>query len=164
MGQISVFFRNYARRIDRLPILNVDLELVDFGRWVSISPSLGPDRGYRSGRSQSDRADGSRAGHGDGHGHGRRHGGWGWTEGMGMGIPMGRGMGGVGVGVPVAGFQRLGRFLPARRRPRRPAGAARVRTQERVRGTMSATVILQAIDEAAADIRVAMTQKYKVEF
>jgi hypothetical protein len=41
---------------------------------------------------------------------------------------------------------------------------ARVRTQGRVRGTMSANVILQAIDEAAADIRVAMTQKYKVEF
>ncbi|MGB3146551.1 MAG: DUF4339 domain-containing protein, partial [Paracoccaceae bacterium] len=37
MGQISVFFRNYARRIDRLPVLNVDPELVDFGRWTSTS-------------------------------------------------------------------------------------------------------------------------------
>jgi hypothetical protein len=39
-----------------------------------------------------------------------------------------------------------------------------VRNQEQIRGNMSATLILQAIDEAAADIRVAMTQKYNVEF
>jgi hypothetical protein len=29
---------------------------------------------------------------------------------------------------------------------------------------MSAILILQAIDDAAADMRVAMTQKYNVEF
>jgi hypothetical protein len=41
---------------------------------------------------------------------------------------------------------------------------ALVRTQKRQRGSMSAILILQAIDDAAADMRVAMTQKYNVEF
>jgi hypothetical protein len=44
------------------------------------------------------------------------------------------------------------------------ATQSRVRTQERQRGTMSANLILQAIDNAAADMRVAMTQKYNVDF
>jgi hypothetical protein len=84
--------------------------------------------------------------------------------GMGMGMPMGGPWVGPGVGVPVAGFHGWGGFCPRAAERADMQARARVRTQERIRGTMSATVILQAIDEAAADLRVAMTQKYGVEF
>jgi hypothetical protein len=68
------------------------------------------------------------------------------------------------VGVPVAGFHGWGGWCPRLAERADMQARARVRTQERIGGTMSAIVILQAIDEAAADIRVAMTQKYNVEF
>ena len=37
MGQMSVWFDKYARRIDRLPIANVDPELLNYGKYVSDS-------------------------------------------------------------------------------------------------------------------------------
>jgi len=37
MGQLSVWFDKYARKIDRLPILNVDPALINYGQWVSQS-------------------------------------------------------------------------------------------------------------------------------
>jgi len=135
MGQISVFFRNYARRIDRLPILNVAPEMIGFGRWVSTSLREG-QMGVTeaAGRSRSGQMDVSQA------------------NGMNRGMPIGGWGGGWGGFCPRAADRA---DLQAR---------ARVRTQERLQGTMSATLILQAIDEAAADMRMAMTQKYNREF
>ena len=158
MGQISVYFRNYARRIDRLPILNVDPELVGFGRWVSTSLREGQIAVTEAaGRSRVGQMEVGQA-NAMGMGMGRA---WGWSWAWGMGHADGRA---AGMGVPAAGFQGWGGFCPrAADRADRQAHA-RVRTQERVRGTMSASLILQAIDDAAADIRVAMTQKYNVEF
>ena len=157
MGQISVFFRNYASRIDRLPVLNVDEELVGFGRWASTSLREGQIAVTKSaGRSRMAQMDVSQANRMN----------MGMPMGA-MGMPVGRmgvGWGGGWGGMPMAGFHGWGGFCP-RAADRADAQArARVRTQHRLQGTMSATVILQAIDEAAADIRVAMTQKYNREF
>ena len=107
MGQISVYFRNYARRIDRLPILNVDPELVDFGRWVSTSLREGQiavtEAAGRSRIGQMEVGQANAMGMGMGMGVGM-------GMGMGMGMPMGGA--GVGVGVPVAGFNGWGGFCP----------------------------------------------------
>lgn len=165
MGQISVYFRNYARRIDRLPILNVDPELVEFSRWVSTSLREGQiavtEAAGRSriGQIEVTQASAMNMGMGMGMGMGMN---------MGMGAPMvgawGDAWGGVGMGAPMAGFNGWGGWCPRAAERADMQARSRVRTQERVRGTMSANVILNAIDEAAADIRVAMTQKYGIEF
>jgi hypothetical protein len=170
MGQISVFFRNFARKIDRLPILNVDPELVDFGRWVSTSLREGEiavtEAAGRSRVGQMEVGQAMGMGMPMGGGMGMQMGGGlGLPMGGSMGMPMGGGMGmpmGGGMGMPMVGG--WGGMCPRAMERADLQARARVRTQERVRGTMSATVILQAIDEAAADIRVAMTQKYNVEF
>jgi hypothetical protein len=41
---------------------------------------------------------------------------------------------------------------------------ARVRTQERIRGNMSANMTVQGVEAATADIRRRMTEKYQMEF
>lgn len=41
MGQIGVWFSKYARKIDRLTILNVDTDLLDYGKYVSESLRTG---------------------------------------------------------------------------------------------------------------------------
>jgi hypothetical protein len=37
MGQIGIWFRNFARRIDQLPMVNVHPELLDWGGFVADS-------------------------------------------------------------------------------------------------------------------------------
>ena len=109
MGQISVYFRNYARRIDRLPILNVDPELVDFGRWVSTSLREGQIAVTEAaGRSRVRQLEVGQAM--DGYGDGRDGDGHGDGE-LGMGMDMGW-RGGVGMGVPGAGFHGWGGWCP----------------------------------------------------
>jgi len=142
MGQISVYFRNYARRIDRLPILNVDPRYWSVSGAGSRPPSarVRSRSPKRQGRSRS--ADGSLSGQCHEHGHAVGRGFWGGA------------VGGGGMQVAAAGFQGWGGFVRALP-TRPPAAQALVRTQERQRGTMSANLILQAIDNAAADMRVA---------
>jgi hypothetical protein len=41
---------------------------------------------------------------------------------------------------------------------------AKVRTQEKIRGNMSANTTAQGIEQATADMRRYMTQKYQIEF
>ncbi|MFI4874610.1 MAG: hypothetical protein ACIALR_04705 [Blastopirellula sp. JB062] len=41
LGQISVWFGNYARKIDRLPMLNVDPDMLDYGQLVSTTLRTG---------------------------------------------------------------------------------------------------------------------------
>jgi hypothetical protein len=84
--------------------------------------------------------------------------------GMQTGVAWGGGWGPGGMQVAAAGFQGWGGFCPRAADQATGQAQALVRTQERQRGTMSANLILQAIDNAAADMRVAMTQKYNVEF
>ena len=155
MGQISVFFRNYARRIDRLPVLNVDPELVGFGRWVSTSLREGQIAVTEAASRSRIGAAGSRAG--QWHEWACRWVRWAevwaacrWAE--------------VWAERRWAGFHGWGGFCPRTADRADLQARTRVRTQERLRGTMSANLILQAIDEAAADIRVALTQRYQVEF
>ena len=111
MGQISVFFRNYARRIDRLPILNVDPELVSFGRWVSTS--------LREGEIAVTEAAGrSRVGQME----------VGQANAMGMGTAMGggglgRSVGGGGMEYPWQ-VSRLGWLVSGRWRPGHRAGSS----------------------------------------
>ena len=84
MGQISVYFRNYARKIDRLPILNVDPELVGFGRWVSTSLREGQIAVTEAaGRSRMGQMEVAGQCHGHGHGYGHGHGrcGYGYADG-----------------------------------------------------------------------------------
>lgn len=96
MGQIGVWFQNYARRIEQLPILNVHPDLLDFGWFVSSS--------LREGR----------------------------------------------LVIQGAGA----------RSASRPRGAR----QERVRGTLSASALVQELEVAAAEMRRHMTRTFNVEF
>ncbi|TWT29435.1 hypothetical protein [Blastopirellula retiformator] len=41
LGQISVWFGKYARKIDRLPMLHVDADMLDYGRLVSTALRTG---------------------------------------------------------------------------------------------------------------------------
>ena len=54
-GQVGLWFEKYARKIDRMPILNVDPEMLDFGAFVADSlrqaedamKGIGARSGYR---------------------------------------------------------------------------------------------------------------------
>ncbi len=54
-GQVGLWFERYARKIDNLPILNVDNELLDYGVFVADSlrqsetamKGIGAKSGYR---------------------------------------------------------------------------------------------------------------------
>lgn len=135
MGQVGIWCGRYARKIDELPMLNVDERLLDYGAFVSDAlreaeavlrgvggksrvRQLNAPAQYRSvGRWGSDGWMGT-----------RYYGGW--------------------VESP---------RLEAQNR-------TRIRTEERVQGASSVRDITREVNEATAQVRREMTQKYKVEF
>ena len=139
LGQVGAWFGKYARRIDELPILNVDPELLDYGAFVA-SALRQAEASFRGsgGRSRVQQLNvptqyevygGARGGFGR----------WGAYGGYGA----------VAYGEDVRAMQQE---------------RTRIRTTERVNTAATGRDLMQQVAEATADVRRKMTQKYQVEF
>ncbi len=139
MGQVGIWFGKYARRIDELPILNVDPDLLDYGAFVASALRQAESTLRGSGGrarvaslnvpTQYDVSGAYRGGYGR----------WGAYGGYGA----------------VTYQEDLRAMQQAR---------TQIRTEERVSSSASARDIIQQVNEATADVRRAMTQKYQAEF
>ncbi len=146
-GQVGLWFERYAKKIDNLPILNVDNELLDYGAFVADSlrqsetamKGIGAKSGYR--KTQLPNVSGG----------GTYYGGYGYGYGYGYGAPR--------AGAAAANLDAAHANLAYRGQ-----AEAQVRTQERIAGNANAHFIMQGIDQATSAIRRSMTQKYKMEF
>ncbi|MBI1247030.1 hypothetical protein GC197_04205 [bacterium] len=139
LGQVGVWFDKYARKIDRLPIANVDPALLKYGQYVSEM--------MRTGQSQiTDAAASSRI---------RQ-----------QQVPEQYDVSSysVPVGANWTGQYSWNGWQATPNWDRTGELQAQVRTQENIRGARSANDVLRSIDNATADIRRQMTQKYGVEF
>ncbi|MBA2114225.1 hypothetical protein [Bremerella alba] len=139
MGQISVWFDKYARKIDRLPIANVDPDLLDYGSYVSQS--------LRTGQSQvTDAAARSRIRQNDVPEQ---------YDVTSYSTPIGANWSGQyswNGWVSTPDWQRTGSKM------------SNVRMEEQIRGAKSANDVMRDIENATASIRRHMTEKYGVEF
>jgi hypothetical protein len=141
-GQVGAWFEKYARKIDALPILNVDPELLDYGAYVAHSlrdaenamKGIGVRSSYRKTELPSEYTYNVRGGAAAGaNWYGARGGyGYAWTA------------------------QENVRGEMATR--------AKVSTQERIRGNVETNHITQGIAESTAEVRRRMTERYQVEF
>jgi hypothetical protein len=146
IGQYGLWFQKYARKIDRLPILNVDPDLVTFGQQTAshlrdATASI-QGIGIRSAARQAQIVpEANVTASYSGFGPMARYGAFGGY----------RVFGGYG-GYAEATF----RDVSADRRT--------VRTEERSRGASEARQIMQQIENEMADMRRKMTEKYQIEF
>ncbi len=144
-GLVAMWYKQYANKIDAMPILNVDPELVEFGSQVSNSLRQAQNAMQGVGVQQAsgmanmqganvvDYAYGGRAGYG-------RYGGYGGAYGY--------------------------RYQSNPRASLRADGAeiAQIKTNARIQGYGTANQIAQNLTVAMADMRKKMTLKYQVEF
>nr|MCU0978730.1 hypothetical protein [Pirellulaceae bacterium] len=140
-GQVGLWFERYAKKIDNLPILNVDNELLDYGAFVSDSlrqsetamKGIGAKSGYRETQAPNVQAYSGRSvaayGPYGGSAYGYRYG---YNPKLSMALD----------------FQQ----------------DAQIRTQERIAGNANAHFIMQGLDQATSAVRRTMTQRYKIEF
>lgn len=140
MGQMSVWFDKYARRIDRLPIANVDPALLNYGKYVSDSLRGGStqvtDAAARS-RIRSQEVPEQY----DINTYSTPIGATGWSGGYNW-----------NGWSATPDWQRTGQLK------------AEVRMEEQISGARSANQVMSDLDAASADIRRKMTEKYNVEF
>ena len=137
----SAVMERYARKIDRMPILNVDDELLDYGS--QLAQTL---RGMALSKRQGGiQAGAQTAGMGEG------------SSNRGSYSNYNYGYGGTGYGVAASGDRLAGAKDSAARRSSIKAQAMAESKQMRVEG-------FQLIDEHTATIRRSMTKKYGVEF
>jgi hypothetical protein len=142
-GQVGVWMDSYARKLDGLPILNVDPELLDYGAYVANSfrasadslKGIGAKTRVREVNQPTQYNTAYRYGGTGGYG---RYGGY----------------GGYG-GYAWASWE----DTKAEQRER-----TRIRTEERIAGTASAQEIMGEVAKATAEVRRKMTEKYQVEF
>ncbi|MCH7729083.1 MAG: hypothetical protein IH991_21765, partial [Planctomycetes bacterium] len=139
MGQISVWFGKYARRIDRLSMVNVDPDVLDYGKFVSESLRTG--QAEVTGAAARSRVRQQQVPE--------------QYDVQTYSVP---------IGVNWRGSYGWNGWTATPNRTRTGQLKAKVRSQERIRGSMSANLILQHIDNATSDIRRYMTQKYNVDF
>jgi len=145
-GQVGLWFERYAKKIDNLPILNVDNELLDYGAFVSDSlrqsetamKGIGAKSGYRKTQLSNSYVTPYYGGYGYGYG--------------------------AGYGAPRAGAAAANLNAAHANLAYRGQAEAQIRTQERIQGNANAHFIMQGIDQATSAIRRSMTQKYKMEF
>jgi len=139
MGQISVWFDKYARKIDRLPIVNVDPALLNYGRYVSES--------LRTGQSQvTDAAARSRIRQNE--------------------VPEQYDVTtySTPIGANWSGQYNWNGWSATPDWQRTGSKMSNVRMEEQIRGARSANEVMRDIANATADIRRTMTEKYGVEF
>lgn len=147
-GQAAMWYNRYARKIDRLPMLNVDHELLDYGLQVASAlreaemamKAVGMRSSVRTSQNNPVSS------------------GYGWSFG---GYRAGLGYFSDYYGVsPMAAAVDAGRAtLQAKGRT-----DAVIRMQERVRGASSMQEIWQSLDEATVEIRRVMINKFSADF
>jgi hypothetical protein len=141
-GQAAIWYDRYARKIDNLPVLNVDPDLLEYGVWIASTLRQAEATMKGVGMRSSSRTRGNNASGGYG-------GGYRYAYGPRGGYRYGYS---TGVGSARASIQAEGR------------ADANIRSQERTRGAANVQQLWQQIDEESAAIRRAMTQKYQTEF
>jgi hypothetical protein len=145
MGQISVWFGKYARQIDRLPMVGVDPELLEYGKFVA--DSLRQGQSSVTGAAARSRVRQQQVPE--------------QYDVQTYSQPIG--VVGGGWGRP-GGVYSWNGWTATPNSTRTNQLKTQARTQERIRGNLSANLVLQHIDEATADIRRHMTQKYSPDF
>jgi hypothetical protein len=141
-GQVGAWFEKYARKIDALPILNVDPELLDYGAYVARSlrdaenamKGIGVRTSYRKTQLPSQYSYNVQGGAVAGRGWYGARGGYGYAW---------------SAQEDLRGEQ---------------ATRAHVATQERIRGNVQTNHITQGLAESTAEMRRHLTEKYQVEF
>lgn len=160
IAQYGIWFDKYARKIDQLPMVNVDNDMLDYGAYVAQqfrnAGAAIQGIGVRSRVRQVNAVNsaGSPSYWGPnfgGYGGGYYYNGYSW--------------GGANV-VGSAAVSRVNAFNWAQQEGLRQQQSIRtqVKVQERAIGTSAARQIMKDIDAATAQMRRAMTQKYNVEF
>lgn len=148
-GQVGLWFEKYAGKIDQLPILHVDPELVDWGANVSAQlrqaetamKGIGAKTGYRLATTPDVQAYSVRTA---------------TAYGAGVG-PYGGYRAGGAYAYQYAYNPKLSLALTGQQ-------DAQIRTEERIRGNTSANLIMQGLQAETGEIRRKMTEKYQVEF
>jgi hypothetical protein len=138
-NQVGTWFEKYARKIDRMPTLNVDPELVKYGAWVATSmrdaesalKGIGPQSRLRQLEVPN------------------------YYNVQSYSVP---------IGVTWSGVYGWGGWSATEDLSARGQELAKVRTQEKIRGTMSANNTAQGIEQATGDMRRYLTEKYQMEF
>ena len=137
-GQVGMWFEKYARKIERMPLNNVDPQLLDWGAYVSNAlrdaESAMKGIGSRSAVRQSNLGNSTSS----------------YTSYRGVGVTR---RGGAGFYNTWSGETRDDLKLKSQAR-------ARVRTQESIRGNTNANLIMQGLEHSMLDIRRSMTKKY----
>lgn len=148
-GQAAMWYDKYARKIDRLPILNVDEELLNYGTGIAtmLRDAEAAMKGVGMRTSQRTAANNPSSG-----GYSFNTGG-GYRSNWGYGWPQ------FGPQAPTAGVNAMNASLQAKGR-----SDAVIRGQERTRGAATVQDIWQGIDESTAAIRRTMTSKYSATF
>jgi hypothetical protein len=138
-GLVAMWYDRYARKIDSLSVLHVDNDLVQYGAFVSHSMRSASEALKNVGAQSTLRA---------------------------QDVPT---YYNVRTWAEPIGVTRWGAYgaygwsaTPDDRR--RAQEQAKVRTEERIRGYTAANLIMQGVDEATADVRRRMTQKYQSDF
>lgn len=147
-GQAAMWYDKYARKIDNLPILNVDEELINYGS--NIAALFRDTEMAMKGvgmRSSNRRASNNAGSGGYSYSSGGYRAGYGYNSG---------GYGPQGYTATVGAGQ-----ASLREKGRTDAIISR---QERTAGAASAQQAWQMIDQETAAIRRAMTEKYQTEF
>jgi len=157
-GYESVWYERYARKIDRLPILNVDEQMLAFGQSVAEtfrSVALGA----RSTRVQGGAAKASINVSGDYSNRG------GWHAGSYSGGRSGWGYGDYGSGYYVGYTDTRNNVERAKDDVRAYGQAARqIDTANQAKITISVFSTAAELENAMTDIRTVMTKRYGVEF
>jgi hypothetical protein len=153
IAQYGIWFDKYARKIDQLPMVNVDDEMLDFGAYVAQqfrnAGSAIQGIGVRSRVRQVQNVNAAGA-----PGYWGGAGGGGYYDGRGYAYR----------GYYYSGFGGYGRNYQQAELRQQQSIRTQVKVEEKAMGTSAARAIVKDIDGAVAHIRREMTKKYNVEF
>ncbi len=152
IAQYGIWFDKYARKIDQLPMVNVDDEMLDYGAYVSQqfrnAGTAIQGIGARSRVRQVENVNSASYWGGNYDGAGYYYGGYYYNGGWG---------GAYARNAYANAAQQAGNRQQFRVR-------TQIKTEERVAGANAARAIVKDIDQATAHVRREMTKKYNAEF
>jgi len=156
IAQYGVWFDRYARKIDELPMLNVDNEMLDFGAYVSQqfrnAAAAIQGIGIRSSVRKVEEVNAAGV-----------PGYWGTAYDGGYSYDGSYYRGGYGYRGAAVAYRPAGGYQQAELRQQQRI-RTQVNTQEKARGTSAARAIIQEVNQAVGTMRRNMTQKYNAEF
>jgi len=166
IGTIGLWFGNYANKIDRLPMLNVDPEMLDYGSYLSsqLRNCSQTIKGVGIQQRPAEIEAGRAAGGGGISANVYGYAGWGGYGRYGNFNAWGSGA--DYVAARMAGNGAAHSMFMASQAAMRTEQAARVQVRSQLRAQGASTVqgILAQVEEATAKVRREMTQKYQVNF